>query len=107
MREVSTAEVRKELSDVLNRVAYGGERVAVKRREKTIAVIVPPADAELLERLIEEEESRIDIEQARRARAAGGKPVPLAVVAAELGIPLRRKKAKRPAATMHKRKRRA
>jgi prevent-host-death family protein len=107
MREVSTAKVRKELSDVLNRVAYGGERVAVKRRAKTIAVIVPPADAELLQRLIDEEENRIDVELARRARAAGGKPVPLADVAAELGISLPRKKAKRRATAPRNRKPRA
>ena len=88
MREVSTVKVRKELSEVLNRVAYGGERVAVKRRAKTVAVIIPPADAELLERLIEEEENRIDIKEARRARAEGGTPVPLADVAATLGVSL-------------------
>lgn len=72
MREVTTAEMRNDLSDVLNRVAYGGERVAVKRRTKTVAVIISPADAELLERLIEDEENRIDIKAARRARKEKG-----------------------------------
>lgn len=88
MIEVSTAQVRQNLSDVINRVAYGRERVAVKRRARTVAVIISPAEAELLERLVEEEENRIDLEEARRARAKGGKSIPLAEAAARLGISL-------------------
>jgi prevent-host-death family protein len=88
MTEVSTAHVRENLSDVINRVAYGGERVAVKRRAKTVAVIISPADAKLLERLVEEEEDRIDLEEARRARSKGGTPIPLADAAAKLGVSL-------------------
>ena len=88
MIELSTAQVRENLSDVINRVAYGRERVAVRRRTKTVAVIISPDEAELFERLVEEEENRIDVAAARRARAKGGKPIPLSEAAAKLGIRL-------------------
>jgi prevent-host-death family protein len=88
MIELTTTDLRENLSEVINRVAYGRERVAVRRRAKTVAVLISPAEAELLKRLVEEEENRIDVAEARRARAKGGKPIPLAEAAARLAIKL-------------------
>jgi prevent-host-death family protein len=48
--EVSTADARDNFSDVVNRAAYGKERVSITRRGKIVAVVVPTAD---LERLVE------------------------------------------------------
>lgn len=42
-RSVSVAEAKKRLSDLLGRVAYGGETVVITRRGRPMAKLVPPA----------------------------------------------------------------
>ncbi len=70
MRDVTTAEARKNLADLLNEVAYAGEQVVVTRHGRRIAAIVPVEDLTLLQRL-----RRIlgesDAEQALRELADG------------------------------------
>jgi prevent-host-death family protein len=51
MKPVTTAEARKNMSELLNRAAYGGERFVVTRHGKELVAIVPVADATLLDRL--------------------------------------------------------
>ncbi len=51
MDDVTTAEARKNLADLLNRVAYLREPVQVTRRGKGVAVIMPVQDAGIAERL--------------------------------------------------------
>ena len=80
--EISTAEARDNMAEIINRVAYGGERVVLKRRAKGVAAMVSMEDLKLLEEL----EDRADVDAARRARKEGGKPIPLAQMEAELGI---------------------
>ena len=46
--EISMVDVRDNLAEVINRVAYGGERVVLKRRAKGVAV-VSMEDLKLLE----------------------------------------------------------
>lgn len=46
---MSVAEFRGDLADTLNRVAYGGERIAVERRGKIVVFLVPVEDLELIE----------------------------------------------------------
>lgn len=48
-REVTTRELRSQLSDVLGRTMYAGERIGVTRNGKLAAVIVSVADLEALE----------------------------------------------------------
>ncbi len=60
-RKVTSSAARSEFAEIVNRAAYGGERVIVHRRKKPVAAVVPLADLELLERL----EDRIDLEDAR------------------------------------------
>jgi prevent-host-death family protein len=48
---VSVAEARSGLADLLNRVAYGKERLVVTRHGRQLAAIVPIADLDLLDRL--------------------------------------------------------
>jgi len=41
-KEVSVAEAKKHLSELLGRVAYGGERIVISKRGRPMAVLVPP-----------------------------------------------------------------
>ncbi|MDO4716659.1 MAG: type II toxin-antitoxin system prevent-host-death family antitoxin [Propionibacteriaceae bacterium] len=47
--EVSTRELRSQLSDVLGRAMYAGERIGVTRNGKLAAVVIGVADLEALE----------------------------------------------------------
>jgi prevent-host-death family protein len=51
MENISSAEARKHLADLLNRAAYGKERFVVTRHGKELVAIVPAEDLKLLERL--------------------------------------------------------
>lgn len=43
---VNVAEAKKRLSDLLGRVAYGGETVLITRRGRPMAQLVPPESPE-------------------------------------------------------------
>ena len=60
---VSAVQVRKRLAEVINRAAFGKERVILARRGKAVAAIVSIEDVELLEAL----EDKMDLENARAA----------------------------------------
>ena len=45
IKEVSVAEAKKHLSDLLGRVAYRGERITISKRGKPIAILVPVSDS--------------------------------------------------------------
>lgn len=62
---VSVSEAREEFADLVNRAAYGHERVLVSRRGRAVAAIVPIEDVEFLERLEDEQ----DLASARAALA--------------------------------------
>jgi prevent-host-death family protein len=65
MDSVNTTEARENLAEILNRVAYGKDRVRIARRGKVLAAIVPIEDLEALERL----EDEIDLREAKKALA--------------------------------------
>lgn len=65
MSELSIAEAREQFPEVINRAAYGKERVIVTRRGKPLAAIVPIEDIEAMEAI----EDQIDLEGAAKARA--------------------------------------
>jgi prevent-host-death family protein len=67
MREYTTGEARDRLSEVINEVVYGDERVVLTRRGKPIAALVPLSVLELLHEL----ERIIDVEEARKAIMEG------------------------------------
>jgi len=60
--KLTASVARQNFSDILNRAAFGRERVLVHRGKKPIAAIMPVEDYEFLEDL----EDRIDIEEARK-----------------------------------------
>ena len=51
MKEITTAEARKNMAELLNRAAYGRERVVVTRHGKGLVAIVPLEEVTLLDRL--------------------------------------------------------
>ena len=83
---VGIAEIRNNMADALNRVAYQGERVILERRGKGIAAIVSMDDLALLEAIADRE----DVKAARKALAemnrTGKKPIPWEKVRKELGL---------------------
>ena len=66
MRSITASEARDEFSEILDRVAFGRERVVIRRRDKDLVAVIPIEDLRLLERLEEEEEDRIDLAEAKR-----------------------------------------
>ena len=76
MTRLAVGKVRQEFAETVNRVAYGRERVVVRRRGKDLAALIPYEDLMLLEQL----EDRLDLEQAEeilaRAKANREKPIP-------------------------------
>jgi prevent-host-death family protein len=84
MKQVSTVEARAQFSEIINRAAFGKERVTLTRRGKAIVAVVPIEDMKLLEAL----EDKIDLEEARAALAEAKKKgiVSWDKVKAELGI---------------------
>ncbi|HVR75616.1 MAG TPA: type II toxin-antitoxin system Phd/YefM family antitoxin [Planctomycetota bacterium] len=81
MARVSTSRIRKGLSDTINRVAYGGERIVLERRGKPIAAIVSLEDVELLERL----EDKADVRAAKKALKEPGR-IPWPKLKKKLGL---------------------
>ena len=71
---VTIERARVELSGVVSRAQYAGERVVVTRRGKPAAAIVPIEDLELLQQI----EDEIDAEAVREAleEARAGKALP-------------------------------
>ena len=67
MTRLNVSKAREEFPEVVNRAAYGKERTIVSRRGKDLAAVIPIEDLRLLERLVQEEMDRIDLEDARAA----------------------------------------
>jgi prevent-host-death family protein len=49
--EIPVTQAREELADLINRVAYGHERIVLTRHSRPVACIVPPEDLAKLEDL--------------------------------------------------------
>jgi prevent-host-death family protein len=48
MTDLSISQARDSLSEIINRVAYRGERVVLRRHGKAVAALVSAADLERL-----------------------------------------------------------
>lgn len=66
---ITVSEARQDFAEVINRVAYGKERVTVVRRGRDLVAIVPMSDVLLLEAI--EDELDLTAVQAALAEAAG------------------------------------
>ena len=84
MTTLTASKVREGFSEILNRVAFGKERVVLHRHGKEVAAVVPIEDLKLLQEL----EDRIDLADARAALAEAKKKgtKPLQTIKKELGL---------------------
>jgi len=81
MTTMKVSDLRNDLADVGNRVAYQGERICVERNHKPLFALVSLEDMNLLECL----EDQIDIEEARKALKRG-KFIDFDALKKELGL---------------------
>jgi prevent-host-death family protein len=86
IQKIKTTKAREEFGSVVDRVAYTKRPVLLERRGKPLAVLVPLEDYRLLEKLIEEEEDRIDAEEGEKALRESTESVPWEEFRKELGL---------------------
>ena len=79
---ISTAEARKKLADLVNRVVYGHESIILTRRGEEVAALVSMAELKLLQQI----EDVIDIEDAKKALAEPGDNIPANAFWKKLGL---------------------
>lgn len=60
---MNVVDIRNNLADAINRVAYAGERIILERRGKGVAALVSVEDLALLQEL----EDKADIRAAKKA----------------------------------------
>ena len=86
MIRITTVEARDRFSEVVNRAAFGKERIVLTRRGKDVAVVISLDDLALLEKI----EDLLDVEAATaaeaEAEAKGQKPIPWDETKKKLGL---------------------
>jgi prevent-host-death family protein len=82
MKRINASAVREDFADILNQVAYAGERIILHRRGKNVAAIVSIADLQLLQDL----EDRLDNAAADAALSEPGESIPWERVKQELDL---------------------
>ena len=82
LNTVSTAEARKKLAEIVNKVAYGKESVVLTRRGKKLAALISMEKLELLQLI----EDHIDIEDARKALEEPGENISAEKLWKEFGL---------------------
>jgi prevent-host-death family protein len=84
MPNISTVEARNKFSNIINRVAFGKERVVLTRRGEELVALIPAEDVHLLEAI----ENQIDLADARAALKESKKKgtIPLDVLKKEIGL---------------------
>lgn len=81
-KSVTASKARSGFAETLNRVAYGGERVVLKKHGKAVAAVVPIEDYLYLEKL----EDEWAVKAANKARKEKGPTIPWEQVKKELGL---------------------
>jgi prevent-host-death family protein len=83
MTRLAVADARRDLSDILNRVVYSGERVILTRHGKDIAAIISSKDLEALEKI----EDMVDVTEAEKRLSEGRKDaIPYEAIRKEMGL---------------------
>ena len=80
--KISTADVRKNFSNIVNRVSFGKESIILTRRGEEIAALVAMDELRLLQEL----EDRIDIADAIKAIKEPGEDIPAEQFWKKLGL---------------------
>mgnify|MGYP001421899452 CR=1 FL=1 len=78
---ITATVIRDDLADVVNRVAFGTERIVLERRGKDVAAMVSTDDLAPLDKL----ENKIDQDAVRKALGERGS-IPWEKVKADLGL---------------------
>jgi prevent-host-death family protein len=81
MKTLKASQLRQGFSDALNTVAYSGQRIAINRHGKRVAVLVSTDDLALLEAM----EDRYDATMAKKALKEKGS-IPWHQVKKKLGL---------------------
>ncbi len=79
---VSTAEARKRLAEIVNKVAYGKESIILTRRGEQIAALISMEELELLQLI----EDYSDIQEAKKALEEPGENIPANEFWKKLGL---------------------
>ncbi len=79
---ISTTNARTNFTDIVNKAAYGAERVILTRRGQKVAALISMEELELLQFI----EDHIDVEDAKKALAEPGDNIPAQEVWKLLGL---------------------
>lgn len=85
MSSISTVEARDRFSEVVNRAAFGQERIVLTRRGKALAAVIPIEDLEWLQQL-EDQHDIAEAEAALKEYRETGESVSLEEIKAEYGL---------------------
>jgi prevent-host-death family protein len=83
-KAISTVSARQNFSDLINRVAYGKDRVVLTRRNRPLAAVVPFEDMALLEEIEDREDVKAARAALRQIKRTG--TIPLDEVLKEFGV---------------------
>ncbi len=81
---ITTVSARQHFSDLINRVAYGKDRVVLTRRSQPLAAMVPIEDVALLEQIEDREDLRTTATVLREVKRKG--TIPWTRIKKELGL---------------------
>jgi PHD/YefM family antitoxin component YafN of YafNO toxin-antitoxin module len=82
MTRLSASQLREELATIINKVAFGRERIVLQRNHKDVAALVSMEDLALLQEL----EHRADLVEMKKAMEEPGPNIPWEDAKKELGI---------------------
>lgn len=84
VKSMNIVDIRKNMADAINRVAYRGDRIVLERRGKGVAAIVSIEDLALLRKMEDEYWTVEGLEAEARMKAAGERPIPFDVAERQL-----------------------
>lgn len=97
--QVPVTQARDELAELVNRVAYGHERIILTRHGKTVAGLVPPEDLAWLEQRSQERINLTSAGHSFEIQPAGAATEALPIAAQQTGLPPRPPQPSQPPAT--------
>ncbi len=81
MIRIMASHARNRFAEILNRVAYGRERIVLRRRDRDLVAVVPIEDLQRLQ----EWDDGIDLQELQAARDESGS-IPLEQLKQQLGL---------------------
>lgn len=82
MTRITSSQLREDLANAINQVAFGGERIILQRNNKDVAALISMKDLSLLRAL----EDKLDLEEIKASLDEPGANIPWSNVKKELGI---------------------